>query len=169
MAQPPTPNIRASQERRRSVDVSALAAKQAPTPESDAVKVVCRIRPFNPREIQLHEKSIEGKQSWEQQPLRSVIEFSRNECIFLDHEKEWMEKERFQFDYCYWSILDEQQKMDNSPYASQKVVFEDVGNKVLEQAWKGYNTCFFAYGQTGSGKTYTMMGPDSSEDPGVIP
>lgn len=37
-------------------------------------------------------------------------------------------------------------------------VFQDLGAKVLEAAFEGYNACVFAYGQTGAGKTYTMMG-----------
>ena len=37
-------------------------------------------------------------------------------------------------------------------------VFNDLGTKVLDAAFEGYNACVFAYGQTGAGKTYTMMG-----------
>uniref|UniRef100_A0A670Y6C4 Kinesin motor domain-containing protein n=1 Tax=Pseudonaja textilis TaxID=8673 RepID=A0A670Y6C4_PSETE len=59
----------------------------------------------------------------------------------------------FGFDYCYWSIDPEDPK-----YASQEMVFQDLGTMVLSSAFKGYNICLFAYGQTGSGKTYTMMG-----------
>jgi len=37
-------------------------------------------------------------------------------------------------------------------------VYSELGTKVLDAAFSGYNVCMFAYGQTGSGKTYTMMG-----------
>ena len=37
-------------------------------------------------------------------------------------------------------------------------VYTELGTKVLDAAFLGYNVCMFAYGQTGSGKTYTMMG-----------
>jgi len=37
-------------------------------------------------------------------------------------------------------------------------VYAELGTKVLDAAFLGYNVCMFAYGQTGSGKTYTMMG-----------
>ena len=37
-------------------------------------------------------------------------------------------------------------------------VYDELGTKVLDAAFMGYNVCMFAYGQTGSGKTYTMMG-----------
>ncbi|KAG8505235.1 LOW QUALITY PROTEIN: StAR-related lipid transfer protein 9, partial [Galemys pyrenaicus] len=59
----------------------------------------------------------------------------------------------FGFDYCYWSVNPE-----DPHYASQDVVFQDLGTEVLSGAAKGYNICLFAYGQTGSGKTYTMLG-----------
>ncbi|KAM8920862.1 stAR-related lipid transfer protein 9 [Pelodytes ibericus] len=63
----------------------------------------------------------------------------------------------FGFDYCYWSV-----DADDPKYASQEVVFQDLGTSVLSEAIKGYNVCLFAYGQTGSGKTYTMMGTPTS-------
>ncbi|XP_028934226.1 stAR-related lipid transfer protein 9 isoform X2 [Ornithorhynchus anatinus] len=59
----------------------------------------------------------------------------------------------FGFDYCYWSVNPE-----DPHYASQEMVFQDLGTAVLAGAAQGYNICLFAYGQTGSGKTYTMMG-----------
>jgi len=40
-------------------------------------------------------------------------------------------------------------------------VYVELGTKVLDAAFLGYNVCMFAYGQTGSGKTYTMMGDSS--------
>uniref|UniRef100_A0A8K9UNR4 Kinesin motor domain-containing protein n=1 Tax=Oncorhynchus mykiss TaxID=8022 RepID=A0A8K9UNR4_ONCMY len=49
----------------------------------------------------------------------------------------------------------------------QDVVFQCLGESLLDNAFLGYNACIFAYGQTGSGKSYTMMG--SSEQPGLIP
>lgn len=63
----------------------------------------------------------------------------------------------FGFDYCYWSVNPE-----DPQYASQDVVFQDLGTEVLSGAAKGYNICLFAYGQTGSGKTYTMLGTPAS-------
>ncbi|XP_044248434.2 stAR-related lipid transfer protein 9 isoform X5 [Ursus arctos] len=63
----------------------------------------------------------------------------------------------FGFDYCYWSVNPE-----DPQYASQDMVFQDLGTEVLSGAAKGYNICLFAYGQTGSGKTYTMLGTPAS-------
>uniref|UniRef100_A0A8C7MKW9 Kinesin family member 13B n=1 Tax=Oncorhynchus kisutch TaxID=8019 RepID=A0A8C7MKW9_ONCKI len=56
---------------------------------------------------------------------------------------------------------------DTDKFAGQEVVFQCLGESLLDNAFLGYNACIFAYGQTGSGKSYTMMG--SSEQPGLIP
>jgi len=71
------------------------------------------------------------------------------------------EVRNFSFDYSYWSHA----PADN--FATQKVVFDDVGIGVLENAWQGYNVSLFAYGQTGAGKSYSMVG--YGEDRGIIP
>uniref|UniRef100_A0A8D3DQ78 Kinesin motor domain-containing protein n=1 Tax=Scophthalmus maximus TaxID=52904 RepID=A0A8D3DQ78_SCOMX len=60
--------------------------------------------------------------------------------------------------------MDESQK---DKFEGQDVVFQCLGESLLDNAFMGYNACIFAYGQTGSGKSYTMMG--SSEQPGLIP
>ncbi|XP_062351352.1 stAR-related lipid transfer protein 9 [Cinclus cinclus] len=75
-------------------------------------------------------------------------------------DSSWDSREKtvaFSFDYCYWSVDPEDPK-----YASQEMVFQDLGTSVLSGAFRGYNICLFAYGQTGSGKTYTMMGTPAS-------
>uniref|UniRef100_A0A665WH09 Kinesin family member 13Bb n=1 Tax=Echeneis naucrates TaxID=173247 RepID=A0A665WH09_ECHNA len=69
----------------------------------------------------------------------------------------------FAYDYCFWS-MDESEK---DKFAGQDVVFQCLGESLLDNAFMGYNACIFAYGQTGSGKSYTMMG--SAEQPGLIP
>ncbi|XP_072119942.1 stAR-related lipid transfer protein 9-like isoform X3 [Mobula birostris] len=63
----------------------------------------------------------------------------------------------FTFDYCYWSV-----DSDSANFATQELVYQDLGTSVLSGAIEGYNVCLFAYGQTGSGKTYTMMGTPAS-------
>ncbi|XP_037542008.1 kinesin-like protein KIF13B [Nematolebias whitei] len=60
--------------------------------------------------------------------------------------------------------MEESQK---EQFAGQDVVFQCLGESLLNNAFMGYNACIFAYGQTGSGKSYTMMG--SAEQPGLIP
>ncbi|XP_071963313.1 uncharacterized protein [Antedon mediterranea] len=68
----------------------------------------------------------------------------------------------FTFDYCYLSA-----DKSRPDYASQELVYQDLGTEILDASFAGYNACLFAYGQTGSGKTYTMMG--SKDDLGLIP
>ena len=64
----------------------------------------------------------------------------------------------FAFDHCY------------GPEATQPEVYDDVGRKVLDAAFEGYNGTIFAYGQTGSGKTYTLTGGVSAySERGIIP
>lgn len=54
-------------------------------------------------------------------------------------------------------------------YASQKQVYRDIGEEMLQHAFEGYNVCIFAYGQTGAGKSYTMMGKQEKDQQGIIP
>ncbi|KAJ1645616.1 hypothetical protein LPJ64_002821 [Coemansia asiatica] len=70
----------------------------------------------------------------------------------------------YTFDYSYWTAGDPK----DPRYASQEVIFNDIGNAVLGHALSGYHCCVFAYGQTGSGKSYTMMG-GSGHEAGLIP
>ncbi|KAJ9051975.1 hypothetical protein DSO57_1038802 [Entomophthora muscae] len=77
--------------------------------------------------------------------------------------KDESQPKSFTFDRSYWSAG----APSDSDYASQKMVFEDIGRSMLDHAFGGYNTCIFAYGQTGSGKSYSMVG--YGEDKGIIP
>ncbi|KAJ1951725.1 Kinesin-like protein kif1b, partial [Dipsacomyces acuminosporus] len=70
----------------------------------------------------------------------------------------------YSFDYSYWTAGDP----TDPAYASQEVVFSDIGRAVLNHALSGYHCCVFAYGQTGSGKSYTMMG-GADGNAGLIP
>ena len=38
------------------------------------------------------------------------------------------------------------------------MVFNDLGQDILKNAWGGYNATLFAYGQTGAGKSYSVLG-----------
>ncbi|KAL7991317.1 hypothetical protein Chor_015573 [Crotalus horridus] len=52
----------------------------------------------------------------------------------------------FTYDFSYFSADPERPN-----YASQEMVFNNLGIDVLQSAFEGYNACIFAYGQTGSG------------------
>ncbi|XP_008944136.1 PREDICTED: kinesin-like protein KIF1A, partial [Merops nubicus] len=71
----------------------------------------------------------------------------------------------FSFDYSYWSHT----TPSDINYASQKQVYQDIGEEMLQHAFEGYNVCIFAYGQTGAGKSYTMMGKQEKDQQGIIP
>eukprot|EP01060_Flectonema_neradi_P009602 TRINITY_DN16840_c0_g1_i1.p1 TRINITY_DN16840_c0_g1~~TRINITY_DN16840_c0_g1_i1.p1 ORF type:complete len:978 (+),score=241.68 TRINITY_DN16840_c0_g1_i1:45-2936(+) len=170
---PVSPKFRSDQsgENRRGSANASSPTKRRPTTVSGevaGVKVVVRVRPFVPRELHLHEIAVqEGRAEY----LRSIVEMpssSPGMVKVLDHDRDWLEKERFQYDSAIWSIPTDQQESDGKIY-TQKDVFEEIGIDVLENTWSGYNNCIFAYGQTGSGKTHTMMGGDNGDDPGIIP
>ncbi|KAG7477543.1 hypothetical protein MATL_G00070770 [Megalops atlanticus] len=71
----------------------------------------------------------------------------------------------FSFDYSYWSHT----SLEDPCFASQSLVYNDIGKEMLQHAFEGYNVCIFAYGQTGAGKSYTMMGKQEEGQEGIIP
>ncbi|XP_067338999.1 kinesin-like protein KIF13B isoform X2 [Channa argus] len=123
--------------------------------QTSNVKVAVRVRPLNRRERDLKTKCVvemEGNQTVLHPAITNVNKSDpRNQSKV------------FAYDYCFWS-MDESQK---DKFAGQDVVFQCLGESLLNNAFMGYNACIFAYGQTGSGKSYTMMG--SAEQPGLIP
>ncbi|XP_062857774.1 kinesin-like protein KIF13B isoform X2 [Trichomycterus rosablanca] len=119
------------------------------------VKVAVRVRPLNRREKDLKTKC--------------VVEMEGNQTILhpansnLGKGDSRSQLKVFAYDYCFWSM----DETHTDKFAGQDVVFQCLGENLLDNAFQGYNACIFAYGQTGSGKSYTMMG--SSEHPGLIP
>ncbi|XP_047194050.1 kinesin-like protein KIF13B isoform X6 [Hippoglossus stenolepis] len=119
------------------------------------VKVAVRVRPMNRREKDLKTKC--------------VVEMEGNQTVLhpaltnMNKGDPRNQPKAFAYDYCFWS-MDESQK---DKFEGQDVVFQCLGESLLDNAFMGYNACIFAYGQTGSGKSYTMMG--SAEQPGLIP
>lgn len=80
----------------------------------------------------------------------------------------------FSFDYSYWShdgYKETEDKIlvpkEDSHYAGQQTVFNDLGKGLLNNAIEGYNCSLFAYGQTGSGKSYSMIGYGPNK--GIVP
>ena len=53
--------------------------------------------------------------------------------------------------------------------ATNQLVFNDVVNDKVLDAFNGISSTVFAYGQTGSGKSYTMMGGSTFNERGIIP
>lgn len=58
---------------------------------------------------------------------------------------------------------------EDPQFASQRRVYQDIGEQMLLHALEGYNVCVLAYGQTGAGKSYTMMGGHEPGQRGLIP
>ncbi|XP_028845040.1 uncharacterized protein kif16bb [Denticeps clupeoides] len=117
-----------------------------------SVRVAVRVRPLNPREMQLSSKTI--------------IQVEGNKTSITDSKHMTKNSEDrtkcFSYDFSYDST-----DVRSTKFVSQEKVFTDLGTDVLKAAFEGYNACVFAYGQTGSGKSYTMMG--SQGDVGLTP
>lgn len=121
-----------------------------------SVKVAVRVRPFNNREISRNSTciiSMSGKST--------TIENTKA----LGPKESKDQYKSFNFDYSYWSHTDP----SDPDFATQKMVYNDIGLEMLEHAFEGYNVCIFAYGQTGAGKSYTMMGRSEPGQQGIIP
>ncbi|XP_068277350.1 kinesin-like protein KIF1A isoform X6 [Nyctibius grandis] len=116
-----------------------------------SVKVAVRVRPFNSREMSRESKCI--------------IQMSGNTTTILNPKQPKETPKSFSFDYSYWSHT----TPADINYASQKQVYRDIGEEMLQHAFEGYNVCIFAYGQTGAGKSYTMMGKQEKDQQGIIP
>ena len=52
-------------------------------------------------------------------------------------------------------------------YADNLVLFQELGNLMIQSTLAGFNTCLFCHGAPQSGKTYTLIGQES--DPGMLP
>lgn len=118
-----------------------------------SVKVAVRVRPFNNREIL--------------RDAKCIIDMNGH-ITSIQNPKAPGAKDikAFNYDYSYWS----HSKHDGDPeFATQKDVYQDIGEEMLLHAFDGYNVCIFAYGQTGSGKSYSMMGMQEKGKEGIIP
>uniref|UniRef100_A0A8C7M345 Kinesin family member 13Bb n=1 Tax=Oncorhynchus mykiss TaxID=8022 RepID=A0A8C7M345_ONCMY len=131
------------------------------------VKVAVRLRPMNRREKDLKTKCV-VEMNGNQTVLNPASQnLSKGDPRFYVCGPQlaviFFPPQVFAYDYCFWSM----DEADKDKFAGQEVVFQCLGESLLNNAFLGYNACIFAYGQTGSGKSYTMMG--SSEQPGLIP
>ncbi|XP_029010879.1 kinesin-like protein KIF1B isoform X3 [Betta splendens] len=116
-----------------------------------SVKVAVRVRPFNSREI--------SKES------KCIIQMQGNTTTIANPKAPKEPPKTFSFDYSYWSHTTQ----EDPCFASQNLVYNDIGKEMLQHAFEGYNVCIFAYGQTGAGKSYTMMGKQEEGQEGIIP
>lgn len=124
---------------------------------AEAVKVAVRIRPFNGREKDRNSKC--------------CIEMNGAQTTITDPDSG--EAKDFAFDFSYWSHdgfhEDDTGALigDTDKYATQRKVFDDLGQGVLKNAQQGFNCSLFAYGQTGAGKSFSMVGYGVNK--GIVP
>ncbi|XP_023666294.1 kinesin-like protein KIF18A isoform X2 [Paramormyrops kingsleyae] len=129
--------------------------------ESDVcshVRVVVRVRPANPREL-------EGN-------FKNVVQVVDNHMLIFDPKEEEVtffhgQKLRNR-DVSKRANKDLKFVFDNvfGEDSTQQNIFENSTKGILDGVLNGYNCTVFAYGATGAGKTHTMLGNDS--DPGVM-
>nr|XP_026689448.1 kinesin-like protein KIF28P isoform X4 [Ciona intestinalis] len=124
----------------------------------ESVKVAVRVRPFNQRE--------------KDRGAKCVIEMKGPTTYIQNPETPNEDPKMFGFDYSYWShdgFADEDGVLvaKNDKYATQRKVFDNLGQGVLDNAFEGYNCSLFAYGQTGSGKSFSMVGYGKNR--GIVP
>jgi len=140
-----------------SVSASRVGFSNMSGKDNGSVRVAVRVRPFNSREITMNAKLIIGMDG----PLTTIM------------NPETQKERPFTFDFSYWSHdsfrVDEDGECHavDPKYATQRKVFNDLGQDVLDSAFEGYNSTLFAYGQTGAGKSYSMVGYGRNK--GIIP
>ena len=111
------------------------------------IKVVCRFRPMNTREINLN--------------TVTCVNIINNQTLnILDDSRSQNKKKKV---FTYDKIFGNK--------STQLEIFELCGRPIVSDVLKGYNGTIFAYGQTGSGKTFTMEGPNikTQNTQGIIP
>ena len=104
------------------------------------LRVMCRIRPFLPKE-KINKKS----------QIETMLINNDSISIFQENKTE----KNFEYDYIF------------DTKSTQNDVYEEV-TLLIQSMVQGNNICIIAYGQTCTGKTYTIQGPDS-KNPGIAP
>ncbi|XP_072502095.1 kinesin-like protein KIF18B isoform X2 [Notamacropus eugenii] len=129
------------------------------TEEHSTVKVVVRVRPPTPKELESHRRPVvqvvDGR----------VLVFDPEEPdggfpglkgggSVHDGPKKKGKDLKFVFDRVF------------AETATQQEVFQHTTHSILDGVLQGYNCSVFAYGATGAGKTHTMLGGEG--DPGIM-
>mmetsp|Transcript_28212 Transcript_28212/g.55504 ORF Transcript_28212/g.55504 Transcript_28212/m.55504 type:complete len:445 (-) Transcript_28212:459-1793(-) len=118
------------------------------------IVVAVRLRPYNQREKDIIAQG--GKKCCIKMPPNQPGKV----VIFEDDDP--TKNKDFDFDYAYWS-----HDKEGGNFVDQDKVMDDLGNRYLDNVFKGFNCSLFAYGQTGAGKSFTMTG--TKEMPGILP
>jgi len=124
-------------------------AQYKPDSSAGNVKVFCRFRPLNQREL-----STTGQNICATFPDEKTVSLMGTNPKTGQHEPV-----PFPFDRVF----------DMS--CTQAQIYEKSVSPIVESVLNGYNGTILAYGQTGSGKTHTMSGQDIEDESqrGIIP
>ncbi|KAI0225386.1 hypothetical protein L0F63_001825, partial [Massospora cicadina] len=119
------------------------------------IRVLCRFRPQNKREIDSGGEPI--------------ISYSEDKTTVKIHSREYPGEYTFDAIFDHTTTQSSFLKLPSGP--PSMVPYPQLANRNLDVI-NGYNGTVFAYGQTGSGKTFTMMGAGGIGDlelKGIIP
>ncbi|XP_074117151.1 kinesin-like protein KIF18B isoform X2 [Sminthopsis crassicaudata] len=129
------------------------------TEEDSTVRVVVRVRPPTPKELESHR--------------RPVVHVVDGRMLVFDPEEpdggfpglKWggnvhdgPKKKGKDLKFVFDRVFAET--------ATQQEVFQHTTHSILDGVLQGYNCSVFAYGATGAGKTHTMLGGEG--DPGIM-
>jgi len=132
-----SPTLTTQNSPRSTSNASFHGAVSGLNTSSGNVKVVCRIRPFNQREVDLGSAA----------------------CLDVEDDKTVSVKTNQYMDGGPGLLSFTLDRVFNVN-STQEEVYEFSARPVIESVLEGFNGTVLAYGQTSSGKTYTMMGPE---------
>jgi hypothetical protein len=150
----------------RKKRINKSASFKTSSNKENNFKVVVRVRPPLPRELDPHSGFTSVTQISKNSKNVTIQEYLGAEIKEGGRQRDIAANPNicsyhtFKFDYVYGED------------SSQKFLYENTAKSAVLSVLEGYNATMLAYGQTGTGKTYTMEGFSSGlEDPqkGIIP
>jgi len=115
--------------------------------DDSSIKICVRKRPLNEKEKSLNTFDI----------ITTKTGRYPNSQLYLHEPKtsvsmsKTIENHEFYFDHVY------------DEYSTNKMIYMDIAEPLVENFFDGGKVTFFAYGQTGSGKTHTIFGPSGGK------
>ena len=110
-------------------------------PRNNRIKVVARIRPT----LSSSSSSHSYFSSSQKEPTPTIVPSPDHTAVVLLHTNTNNHVQLFDLDHVFSHTCTQSEVYDGA-----------VGDAILTDLLKGFNTTIFAYGQTGSGKSYTM-------------
>ena len=147
-------------------NTSNLTKNNSSTYINDNMKVMVRIRPPLPREMEFGIPFRSICETSSDKTMITILEYMGNSTDELERQHELInnpsifQHHRFTFDY----VFDQE--------TTQLELYLKAAKPAVLSLLEGYNSTIFAYGQTGTGKTYTMEGftfNPLDEKRGIVP